>query len=52
MNFILMIAQAPKGIVMNPSDYLYIAIMIVFFALIQIVMARMGKRKSDQGDDK
>ena len=45
-----LIIQAPKGIVMNPSDYLYVAILIVFFALIEIAMALMGKNKSDRGE--
>jgi len=45
-----MILQAPKGIVMNPSDLMYVAILIVFFVLIEIAMAKTGKRKSDGGE--
>jgi hypothetical protein len=44
------ILQTPKGIVVNPSDLLYVAIMIGFFVLIEIAMAFMGKRKSDRGE--
>jgi hypothetical protein len=45
-----MIPQAPKGIVMTSSDLLYVAIILVFFALVEIAMALMGERKSDPGE--
>jgi hypothetical protein len=47
-----MIPQAPKGVVMHSSDLVYVAILIVFFLLINIALARMGKRKSDRGERK
>ena len=43
-----MIPQAPKGVVMHSSDLVYAAILIVFFVLINIALARMGKRKSER----
>lgn len=43
-------SRAPKGIEMNSSDLVYVAIIIVFFALVEIAMALMGKRKSDPGE--
>jgi hypothetical protein len=45
-----MISRATRGIVMNPSDLLYVAILIVFFVLIEVAMASMGKRKPDRGE--
>jgi hypothetical protein len=44
------IPQSPKGIAMNASDLLYVAIIIVFFASIEIAMALMGKRKTNHGE--
>jgi hypothetical protein len=48
MTLAAMIPQAPKGVVMHFSDIVYVAILIVFFVLINIALARMGKRKSDR----
>jgi hypothetical protein len=45
-----LIPQAPKGIAMNSSDLMYVAILIAFFALVEIAVALIGKHKSDHGE--